>query len=860
MVIRAVLIVALFAVLFTLDLLRPQGEYALHDLAYNPSVGPPYEIHTPVTMPVTFDLQFDALAKGSPATFLQAKGPTGDSVRFEVRPPRRLVMAVFDVYTPVLLNDSFNLNRWHHFELRGSEDGRFDVAVDGRVTHYDMSEIRQSQSSAEIGAKDFAFRFSTIRIGSGGPAPLVSNDRIANLDFTSRYIEALPWWVVLFGDGVVTCAVIWLMLPLLLRTEKPELSRSDSIVLAGLIGATFAGFIVYAMHIPPGKWAILLGIGIGSVAGSIVATNWRSIQVPVKLRTASLIGLITLSICSLFMLPNWAVTIRMFWRWPLTSMFSLTLAVCAGMLIVNTFAKRARATRTVIWLDALPYLLFAALALRTDSLVAPINALHWDYVLGPIRALRDGGWLLWDVPSQYGFLSVLIPAVLPVHPAANAFYYFQAAALFAAAAVLYRTLYASLAVQRWLACLIVVVFFFFADPLLIGPAPYPSMSAVRFLWCYVLVAIAVSNFLGPKPSIERFARWSTGVWIVALLWSAESAIYATVIFFTPLLLSILRSRRDELSLRTTSAITLFGLPIVCALATFALVDLIYLVRIGHEADWGMYIAYIRSYGSGFGEVPIPFYGPVVYICLILFSGAAVFTALRKRGFEAPAYAAATAFSLVWIVSSYYLGRAFPVVITALFPLLILGAFSIIRAGGSLDKRPIAPVLVLPLVALSLASVLWNANVPSVAPALVKPNVNAWTRFPRTDPELTALLAANGIDPSKRIVYYSIWVAMPNSVSGPYDRNWLPTPLQQLEEPIPKDVRDKIIDRFIARHQMDGFFVQDMVVPANVTLPVPSWFDLLSRYYNFRVIAHSRNYRILRFTFRKEVSSTQAGHR
>lgn len=848
---RGVSIVALFAIAFSVDTLRPQAVFSLQGLAYDPAIGSEYEVRTPVNMPSTFTLSFDALAKDSPETFVQALGSSGESVRFEVRRPRHLVMSVFGVYTPIELTDTFSLYRWHHFDLRGFADGRFDVTFDGEVRHYDLQAIHQSQSSAEIGAKDFAFRFATIVIGSGNSPDHALNGRIANLNFTSRYVEGLPWWAELFGCMVMAAAVFWLLWPLILRIERPELSRSDSIVLAGVAAGTLAGFVVYESHIPPGKWAILLGLGLGVCAGAILGTMLRSLQVSVKTRVVSLVSLIAISVGSLMMLPNWVTSLRMFLRWPLTSMVSLTLSVCVSALIVNAFARRVKASRLPIWVDAIPYFVFALLALRSDSLVAPINALHWDYVLGPIRAIHEGGWLLWDVPSQYGFLSVLIPAALPVHPAANAFYYFQAAALFAAAAVMYRTLCAALAMHRWVAFILVLVFFFFADPLLIGPAPYPSMSAVRFLWCYVLTAMAAANFLGARPSVDRYMRWGVGIWTIALLWSAESAVYATVIFFTPLILSLLRRKNDPLSLRSLPALTLFGIPALCALAAFALVDFVYLVRLGHDPDWSMYVAYIQSYGSGFGEVSIPFYGPFLAVCLMLFCSSAVYTALRKRGAEAQAYSAATASALVWIVSSYYLGRAFPVVITALFPLLLLGTLIVIRAGGHLNRRSVAPVLAVPFVALGLVSILWNSNIPAVAPHLARINVNAWTQFPKTDPELTSMLAANGVDPSKQVVYYSIWVAMPNAASGPYDLNWLPTPLQQLEDPIPTADRDKIIERFVLRHRTGGFFVQDTVVPSNVTLPITSWFDVLSRFYDFKTIAHTRHYRIFRFTFRKE---------
>ena len=542
----------------------------------------------------------------------------------------------------------------------------------------------------------------------------------------------------------------------------------------------------------------------------------------------------------------------MFERWPLASAFCVALALCAATLILDACARQDPApARSLRWLPYIPYAVFALLALRTDSVFAPINALHWDYVLGPIRALREGGWLLWDVPSQYGFLNVLIPAVLPIHPAVNAFYWFQGATFVAASSVLYRTLSRVLGVN-WIVAFVIVVAFFLADPLLIGPTPYPSMSAVRFLWCYVLLGIAAANFLGDRPSVTRFARYGTVAWVVGLLWSAESAIYTTVIFFTPLFTALVFFPDADASqgTRVRSALDLLALPVVGAVAAFAVVQAVYFIALGHGPDWSMYVAYIRSYGGGFGKLATPFYGPTWIIALILFGGAAAFVALRRAGAKGPACAVAMATALAWIVSSYYFGRAFPIVITMLSPLFVLAMFTVVRAGSSLGRTPIASVAAVPFIALGLVSSLWNANAPTVLPHIVAPNFNAWVKLPRTDPQLASLLAKAHVAPATPVVYYDSWVAMPRSGDGPYDRSWLPTPLQALDDPIPLATREKIVDRFVTRHHMSGYFVQ----ATNGSVDAAAWFVLLSHFYSMSSTAQNADYRILKFSYRAPKNS------
>lgn len=849
---RVPILFAVLLIALALDAFRPKGDYSLTGVNYDSSSVAPFEIRTPVNFPDHFDLGLDVLANDA-ANFediVQASGPSGPALRLAIDPPGRLVLAPFGIDTvPITLRDTFTLHRWHHLAIRGMNDGSFSVAVDGTVTHFEMSAIQQIQSSAEIGSKDFTFRFGRIQIATGNVGAAL-NGKIANLSFSSKYVEILPWPVAVLGGALVAAAVLLLLWPWLRCIRLPEPSSSDFVVLAAVAVSTALGFVGAAAGLPEGNWLILLAMGAGTILGVILAARfrtWRLTQNAVVVLSCITI----IAAASLLTLPNLIVTARMFGRWPLTSAFCLALAFCVAALALDASARRATPTKARSWLAWIPYALFAILALRTDSVFYPINALHWEYVLGPIRALHEGGWLLWDVPSQYGFLNVLIPAALPIHPAVDAFYWFQAATFFAASAIFYRTLYVVLG-MNWLAAgAIVTAFFFLADPLLIGPTPYPSMSAVRFLWCYALLAMAATIFLGERPSVARFVRYGTLPWIVGLLWSAESAIYTTVIFFTPLLASVIFFSQQGTSLRAKAraAVELFALPVAGAVAAFGVVEAIYYIALGHGPDWSMYIAYIRSYGAGFGELPIPFYGPAWAIASILFGGAAAFVMVRREDTEGPAYAVATAMAVVWIVSSYYFGRAFPIVLTMLSPLLVFAVFTIVRAGSTLGKTPVVAVASVPLIALGLVSAFWNANIPTVLPKIARPNVDAWVKLPQADPELSSLLSGARIARTTPVVYYDYWVAMPRAADGPYELNWLPAPLQALDDPIPAAVREKIITRFVERHHTSGYLVQ---VTGKVNVPVldaKPWITLLSRYYHVKEVAQSQNYRILQFSLR-----------
>ncbi len=745
--IRIIILFVILAVAVAGDALRPQREYSVRGIGYASTAGP-RDIRTPVSSASRFVMQFDVLVRDDQYdNLVEVSGRSGVSLRLEVQPPHKLLLMVFGIdEVPRTITNGFTLDRWHHVAITGLANGDFDIALDGMVSHFVLSSVRPVPSSAEIGSKNFAFEFVNIIVGSGYSPPRPLNGRINNFSFVAHYVQ--HWWwplTILVALGICV-GVVWSLWPWLVLIQRPDFASADILIFLVLAGATGFGFFAYAVA---GKWAIWLAIGIGTAAAALLGQ--RAHRRVFTGRAATIVSglLLAAAAASLITLPNALVPVRIFVEWPLLSAFITTAFACISAIFLESFtdAPQRPALRWVAWI---PYLAFALLALRTDSMFAPINALHWDYFVGPIRALREGGWLLWDVPSQYGFLTVLIPSVLPAQHAIDAFYWFQAAAEFAAAAIFYRTLYAVLRVHWLVAFALVVAFFFLGDPLLIGPSPYPSMGAVRFFWCYVLLALAAANFLGARPSMTRFARAGGLAWIIGMLWSAESAVYTSVIYFTPLFLQVGAVARESRSLQKTASVAfhIAGLPIAGTLLAAGVIEAVYFAALGHGPDWSMFIAYSRSYGGGYGERPIPYFGPIWLISLILFGGASIFAGLRNKKIAAPSYAVATALAVVWIVSSYYVGRAYPVIITMLSPLLIFAIFTTIRAGQALGKPPLQVAVAFPFVALLLVSTFGNPGVPALLKSVAVPNVAAWSRLPEVNDELAGLLRRANIDPNE----------------------------------------------------------------------------------------------------------------
>jgi hypothetical protein len=74
----------------------------------------------------------------------------------------------------------------------------------------------------------------------------------------------------------------------------------------------------------------------------------------------------------------------------------------------------------------------------TDLL--PDAYVHWTFFVGPAEDVRQGGSLLWDVPSWYGFLDILLLASLPTDSCWQSMYLMNSSSLFISAVVVYSVL------------------------------------------------------------------------------------------------------------------------------------------------------------------------------------------------------------------------------------------------------------------------------------------------------------------------------------------------------------------------------------------------------------------------------------
>jgi len=168
------------------------------------------------------------------------------------------------------------------------------------------------------------------------------------------------------------------------------------------------------------------------------------------------------------------------------------LAVRATFLSPEVVGKPGAAAKALIFLSIV---LLLVLSFRTYPV---LELYHWEAYVGPIQEVRQGGWLLWDAPAQYGVLSILLPTLFPGN-AWQSFYVFQALCNAVVALLMFWGLGGTRpSISRIiLAASLTATTLFFrprSATLLLAGQMTPSGGPVRFIWPFVMLAFLFHHY------------------------------------------------------------------------------------------------------------------------------------------------------------------------------------------------------------------------------------------------------------------------------------------------------------------------------------------------------------------------------
>ena len=548
-----------------------------------------------------------------------------------------------------------------------------------------------------------------------------------------------------------------------------------------------------------------------------------------------------------------------------TDSFSKTLIYAAIFVLTaffllnwKTFEKApSKGSRIFTWVSLVLFNFW--LAFRNDALKSIDGSyFHVGYYAEVVKSLHSGGTLLYDTPSQYGFLNLLLISWIPTEDSRFAVYIGQAILIFLIVSFIMLVLQYKLKSNRTFLgfSLITIIIFYFADPDLIGPHVYPSSSALRFAPSLIFL-LTVYLYSLKKSFVNREFNLLTGFGLFfGALWSAESFIYCASIFGFVHISKVLLIENQKVRNLLYSLAT-FMTAIAGALIVF---NIYTLSSTNHSADLSMHFMYALGYSSGFGSIPLQIASPgwIVIFILSYSSFRARESFLRKDLSSLILFAGIVGALLGWF--TYFLGRAYPENIIAQFPLIVISILLIIiyenvlKSGPDLEDqvprednhRFVLPAIV--LVSVLMISIVGQPKFLSTllkTTSITQPNVNSSLKL--AEPGLTLLGAAQMPSKPLSIVFEGYAGVLPelgSTQSGKFDttKTWLPAPLGLLEEPINPKVRSKVISRFIANQPQSGYLlyaVKDSFNDRHLDL-----MNILSRTHNCASLGKNLEFELL----------------
>ncbi|MFN2601803.1 MAG: hypothetical protein ABR582_03480 [Gemmatimonadaceae bacterium] len=583
----------------------------------------------------------------------------------------------------------------------------------------------------------------------------------------------------------------------------------------------------YALY---ANWIFLLSAVMGSIV-TVVALDYVRSSASQSSRGRGLARMLPVLLAAAFAwmcagsLVSWGDALSWIATSPRTALV-LIASIALSAFALRELPELAPRKERFDWLDVVAIALLAVFSFRTFPMV---EFYHWGFYVGPIEQLRQGGRLLWDTPSQYGFLSILIPTVLP-GSAWVAFWFYQSVVFAVVAGLMYNAL--RKITSRWIgaafafAVTLTTLFFRPRDETLILPAQMtPSGGPVRFFWSFVLLAFIAGFFFrsSERQRPRDFVVGGTLIWLASILWSAEGAVYCSAIWFLAfavfLLQRVAQWRELGLSSRDVArrVMQFIAVPAVGLSLTVAALAFVYLLFFQVTPDWRGYIEYVLLYSrGGFGALPVDPSGPVWFLLLIFFVISTIAGMFLVEDARDPRLVPLAAlWGCAWSVESYFVGRSHPVNALSLLPILLFAvaiAIRIVRSDRSHRWQRLVFAALVPGFAMPIALTLGHANFAAEVKETQLPLSRFTEQLPLMSPSLFSLLRNAGARPADSYVLIGdgrlMLPAWPTEGAGATvtsDRSWLPKPYEIIGS-LDSERRQVYIDRSAQRFPEAGWLI------------------------------------------------------
>jgi hypothetical protein len=557
---------------------------------------------------------------------------------------------------------------------------------------------------------------------------------------------------------------------------------------------------------------------------------------------------------------------KAFEAWEGRTPYSFPALLCALFLVLVNFQPSVLSSRQRHSIvrsfkvpgDCLAILVLAVAAFRSDQLFRDfdvgINHYHWGAFVAPADAVRGGGWLLWDVPSIYGFLSILGLAVFPAGDVWHAFYLVNSFCIFLCASFLFFILRSlrsgplnwGLSLALTLATVFILPGFLLPDDsnILTGPQPWPSVGSYRFLWVYALLGVLLWEFHVSSPGRSSWlVPWAgCTIWVIGSLWSVDSALFATTIWLPAYVYRVLheciKSYAEHRSLKKVLITGMLRvlLPFHLLALALGLVVCYYLMVLGHAPEFQAFIEAATSFTSySMDEV-----GP--WILLLLFAATSTGAlCLVRNGSTRHLGIAWGIWSAFWAASSYYVTKTDVNMLLCLSPVACTAiglAIHVLNRQAFSDRWVgLVKTAVIPVLTVFLAGAFARVEDLVITARGIKVGYGEIKeRLPVMDEPLQQLLRSAHVDSGKHLVFWDDALLVPEP--------WLPLRSWQftLDNGISVDRLRVYVERFCIRVRGEGYLLSSKKAMRD---PANAWFFAeLRQLYKLRQVAHNDTYELL----------------
>ena len=220
------------------------------------------------------------------------------------------------------------------------------------------------------------------------------------------------------------------------------------------------------------------------------------------------------------------------------------------------------------------------------------SAHHWQVYISTLELMKNGGYLLWDTPSQYGFLNLISIYLMPFNDPWMKLYIFNSFLKFITSLIIFKVVWNNKNIYWYIFSILLVWSSFFilsSGPALLNSSETPSSGALRYFWVIILLFM-ISRI---KYTIQKKEILSIlSVWLLGFFWSITSAFCVSVII-APYLIYIFFSQKISI---IKKIIILFIFPGSLLIIIF-FISLYYFINIGNNPDYFAFFDYaIHSVG------------------------------------------------------------------------------------------------------------------------------------------------------------------------------------------------------------------------------------------------------------------------